>query len=218
LTGARRFGDDAGLCQERSRGDTSALLAVVAAHLAKGNRMLTRLASTLLVLAVLVLGGACQRATPPGESAPPERTQAAREALTPGAGSVGDCNGNPSRCTMVMIEAGDRYTVALKSDGTVWAWGSNTAGQLGDGTTTRRTAPVQVKGSGGTGTLSDIVAVAAGGLHTIALKTDGTVWTWGYNGEGQLGDGSTTNQTAPIQVSTLRTSSPCRRATGTPWP
>lgn len=97
------------------------------------------------------------------------------------------------------------HALALKADGTVWAWGSNNNGQLGDGTTTNRATPVQVAG------LSDVIAIAAGGPsvppasgdyggHSLALKSDGTVWSWGFNGYGQLGDGTTTNRATPVQV------------------
>ncbi|OGA38117.1 MAG: hypothetical protein A3G26_01175, partial [Betaproteobacteria bacterium RIFCSPLOWO2_12_FULL_65_110] len=84
------------------------------------------------------------------------------------------------------------YTVALKTDGTLWAWGENYWGQLGDGTTTRRPTPVQI-GSG-------YSAAAAGNGHTLALKTDGTLWAWGWNGSGQLGDGTTTQHLTPVQI------------------
>jgi len=87
------------------------------------------------------------------------------------------------------IATGSFYTVALKFDGTVWAWGSNGRGQLGDGTTTKSATPVQVIG------LTDVTAIAADGDHTIALKSDGTVWAWGNNTFGQLG--ATTGSCSP---------------------
>jgi alpha-tubulin suppressor-like RCC1 family protein len=95
------------------------------------------------------------------------------------------------------VAAGSAHSVALKSDGTVWTWGGNQSGQLGDGTTTMRTAPVRVT------QLSGIVAIAAGEFHTLAVKRDGTVWAWGNNGNGQLGDGTTVQRTLPVQVSGL---------------
>lgn len=92
----------------------------------------------------------------------------------------------------------DKYfTAALKNDGTVWTWGNNEYGQLGDGTTVNKNRPVQVQG------LSDVIEIACGGLHIVALKSDGTVWTWGYNGYGQLGDGTTTNRSTPVKVKGL---------------
>ena len=80
----------------------------------------------------------------------------------------------------------------MKSDGTVWAWGSG--GQSGDGTTTTRYAPTQVTG------LSNVVALSAGDKHSLALKSDGTVWAWGYNSSGQLGDGTTATRYTPVLV------------------
>ncbi|MDP2157899.1 MAG: hypothetical protein Q8K68_09355, partial [Nitrospirota bacterium] len=92
------------------------------------------------------------------------------------------------------IAAGTHHTVAVQSGGILWAWGWNSYGQLGDGTTTDRNAPVQI------GSDNKWTAVAAGYYHTIALKSDGTLWAWGRNGNGQLGDGTTTQRTTPVQV------------------
>ncbi len=103
-------------------------------------------------------------------------------------------NNENNQPTVKAIAAGAYHTVALKNDGTVWAWGWNDCGQLGDGTTTNRTIPVQVKG------ISDVVAIAAGMYHTVALKNDGTVWAWGVNEYGKLGDGTTNNSFTPVQV------------------
>jgi len=101
---------------------------------------------------------------------------------------------------VVQIACGKFHVLALKSDGTVWSWGYNNHGQLGDNTTTNSPAPVQVAG------LSDIVSLAAGESHSVALKSDGTVWSWGKNGFGQLGDASTVEKHAPVLVSGLSTS------------
>ncbi|MFC6883614.1 S8 family serine peptidase [Actinomadura yumaensis] len=99
------------------------------------------------------------------------------------------------------IAGGSYHTVAARPDGTVWAWGRNGEGQLGDGTTTWRPSPVQV--SGLTGVVSAPGAVAAGGRHSLAVRSDGTVWAWGSNDNGQLGDGTTTTRTGPVQVTGL---------------
>lgn len=85
---------------------------------------------------------------------------------------------------VVQIDSGFRHVLALKADGTVWAWGSNDYGTLGDGTNILRRLPVQVTG------LTGIIAVSAGDTHSMALKSDGTVYVWGYNDYGQIGNGS----------------------------
>ncbi|MBF0555058.1 MAG: fibronectin type III domain-containing protein [Nitrospirae bacterium] len=98
----------------------------------------------------------------------------------------------------VAVSAGIYHTAALSSDGTVWAWGQNGYGQLGNGTQTiSSVSPGQVSG------LTGVTAIAGGYTHTIALKGDGTVWTWGDNGYGQLGNGTTTGSYTPVQVSGL---------------
>ena len=94
------------------------------------------------------------------------------------------------------ISGGLQHTVAIKVDGTLWAWGQNNYYQLGDGTNTNRRLPVQI------GTSNNWQNVAAAQAHTIALKTDGTLWAWGSNGSGQLGDGTTTDRTSPVQIGT----------------
>ncbi|AEC02437.1 fimbrillin family protein [Parasphaerochaeta coccoides] len=98
------------------------------------------------------------------------------------------------------VSAGYYYTMIVKKDGTLWATGDNWAGQLGDGTTTDRTTPVQVKGAGGVGFMTDVKAVSGGDGHTMILKNDGTLWATGFNHYGQLGDGTTTDRTTPVQI------------------
>ena len=94
----------------------------------------------------------------------------------------------------VSVTAGGNYTIALKSDGTLWTWGNNYYGQLGDGTITDRNIPVQV------GSDDKWISIAAGYGHTLALKSDRALWTWGYNGYGELGDGATTSQSIPARI------------------
>lgn len=100
---------------------------------------------------------------------------------------------------IIAISSGSEHSIALKSDGTVWTWGWNENGQMGDGTyANNRSSPIQVSG------LTGAIAIAGGHKHTIALKSDGTVWAWGYNGVGQLGDGSHDSRNTPVQVSKLK--------------
>jgi hypothetical protein len=94
------------------------------------------------------------------------------------------------------IAAGSNYSLALKRDGTLWAWGYNGSGQLGLGDYNSRATPTQV------GTSTDWIAIAAGYSHSLALKRDGTLWAWGYNGLGQLGLGDYTSRNIPTQVGT----------------
>ncbi len=104
---------------------------------------------------------------------------------------------------VVAVSAGGRgYSLAVKSDGTVWAWGNNFDGQLGIGTSgwgkdLSKNKPIQVVG------LTEVVAVSAGDSHSLALKSDGTVWAWGPNGHGQIGTGSTETELLPVQVLSL---------------
>ena len=108
---------------------------------------------------------------------------------------------------VIAVAAGSGHSLALSADGTVWAWGSNDAGQLGDGSTTDRSLPVRVKGPRGrhrggitAAYLTGIVAIAAGGRFSLALRVDGSVWAWGANDEGQLGDGTFIDRRYPTAV------------------
>jgi hypothetical protein len=89
------------------------------------------------------------------------------------------------------------------ADGTVWAWGSNSAGQLGDDTKDDRPKPVQVHGPGGDGMLTHVVGIAAGSNHSLALRADGTVWAWGNNSSGQLGDDTVKDRMTPVQAKAM---------------
>ena len=88
---------------------------------------------------------------------------------------------------IIAIAAGTIHSIAMKNNGTVWTWGENKYGQLGDNTIMiDRLTPVQVVNSSGVG-FAGAMAIAAGGWHTLAIKTDNTVWAWGRNDYGQLG-------------------------------
>ena len=102
---------------------------------------------------------------------------------------------------VMAIAAGSGHSLALRTDGGVWAWGDNTVGILGDGTTIPRGLPVQVRAPGGVGLLGGITAIAAGGSHSLALKNDGTVWGWGRNDSGVLGNNTTVSSAVPVQAS-----------------
>jgi alpha-tubulin suppressor-like RCC1 family protein len=92
------------------------------------------------------------------------------------------------------VAGGGVSAYALRADGTVWAWGRNDYGQLGNGTTVDSHTPVQVPG------LTEVKAVAGGGVSAYALRADGTVWAWGRNDYGQLGNGTTVDSHTPVQV------------------
>ena len=111
---------------------------------------------------------------------------------------------------MTQVSGGGVHNLALLGDGTVMAWGGNGSGELGNGTHTGpetcgrspfqeacSTTPVAVS------ELSGVVAVSAGAQFSLALKSDGTVWAWGNNESGQLGDGTTENSDVPVQVTGL---------------
>jgi alpha-tubulin suppressor-like RCC1 family protein len=95
----------------------------------------------------------------------------------------------------VQISAGDYFTVAIRANGTAWAWGRNNYGQLGDNSTTSKSSPVSVVGG-----YTDWVQISAGANHTAAIRANGTAWAWGSNGSGRLGDNSTTSKSSPVSV------------------
>lgn len=93
------------------------------------------------------------------------------------------------------------FVAAIKTDGTLWAWGQNTAGQLGfgGGSATFYSSPQQV------GSLTNWSSVSCGAQQVFAVKTNGTLWSWGWNGGGQLGKGNQTNYSSPVQIGGLTT-------------
>jgi alpha-tubulin suppressor-like RCC1 family protein len=122
-----------------------------------------------------------------------------------GLGSLGDGTttdknspvqiGSDNKWISIAAGGGWGHTIALKSDGTLWAWGANFDGQLGDGTTAQRNSPTQEATHS-----TDWISISAGNDHTIALKSDGTLWAWGDNGYGQLGDGTIIDKHSPVQI------------------
>ena len=96
------------------------------------------------------------------------------------------------------VASGSGISLAIDADNALWAWGSNGFGGLGQNNTVSKSSPVQV------GTLTDWAQVSTAGLGSgIALKTDGTLWTWGSNSNGELGDNTTIDKSSPIQIGSL---------------
>ncbi len=103
---------------------------------------------------------------------------------------------------VVSIWGGARGTIVLKSDGAVWTWGLNSFGKLGIGDTNPvlMNVPVEVHGPGNVSYFNSVQAIMGCETHNVALKSDGTVWSWGYNAFGQLGNGTTNDAWTPIQT------------------
>ncbi|MCL2609750.1 MAG: hypothetical protein FWD94_07600, partial [Treponema sp.] len=94
----------------------------------------------------------------------------------------------------VSVSAGGGHTMGIKPDGSLWAWGSNSTGQFGDGTTSGWYEPVATA-FGQTWT-----SVSAGSWHTVGIKPDGSLWAWGSNKQGQLGDGTKVDKSRPTAI------------------
>ncbi len=160
-----------------------------------------------LVLVVVVSAQAAASDLPPSDQTTCRETaadpigcaRAARDSAAPA-----------SSARVISLWGGARESIALKSDGTVWTWGINDCvlgsgpcGKLGDGTEISRSLPIEVHGPDNSGYLTSITAIMGGEHDNYALKSDGTLWAWGGNFVGQLGNGTYTNTTTPVQVSGL---------------
>jgi alpha-tubulin suppressor-like RCC1 family protein len=120
------------------------------------------------------------------------------------------------------VSAGCYHSLGTRQNGTAWAWGAGGNGRLGDNTTINKSSPVQIVGD-----FTDWCQVSAGGFHSLGTRQGGTVWAWGANGSGQLGDNSIVQRSSPVsvvggftdwcQVSGGDTHSLAVRQTGTAW-
>ena len=99
------------------------------------------------------------------------------------------------------IAVGASHVIAIKSDTTLWAWGIGTSGQTGNGSALSRSSPVLVSAAG-LGGVSSYTQIGAGADFSVAQKSDGTLWGWGLNTSGQLGDNTTVNKSTPVQLLT----------------
>jgi alpha-tubulin suppressor-like RCC1 family protein len=97
------------------------------------------------------------------------------------------------------ISCGAYHTTSIKTDGTLWSWGFNNTGQLGDGTNVAKSSPVQI------GSLTTWYKLGNGFNFSMSLKTDGTFWSWGGNAQGQLGLSNLTVYSSPKQIGTVTT-------------
>jgi len=118
----------------------------------------------------------------------------AAPALSPGRVVVLRANGTEDVASWSRLAAGGAHSLAVRSSGELYVWGSNLSGQLGLGNNTNMTTPVRL------GTDGDWSQIAAGADHSVAIRLNGTFWSWGSNGDGQLGTGSQSNVTQPTQV------------------
>jgi alpha-tubulin suppressor-like RCC1 family protein len=174
-------------------------------------RRLTRLLPKILpVLLTAVLISACGSSSTNnssqvlwGDSAVRSSDGTLRTWGANGFGQLGNSSTTDSHTPVILgnyssVAIGGGHTAAIKSGGSLYVWGHNSYGQLGNGSTNSSSTPSLLSVDGKT-----ITEVAAGADHTLALASDHTVYSWGYNYYGQLGNGGTTNSSTPIQVSGL---------------
>jgi alpha-tubulin suppressor-like RCC1 family protein len=95
----------------------------------------------------------------------------------------------------IQASVGSSHSLGLRANGTIWAWGYNVSGRLGDNTITSRSSPVSVVGG-----FTDWTQASAGGSHSLGIRANGTLWAWGSNLNGRLGDGTLTSRSSPVSV------------------
>jgi alpha-tubulin suppressor-like RCC1 family protein len=95
----------------------------------------------------------------------------------------------------VQVSGGLAHSLAVRANGTLWAWGNNGLGRLGDNTITNRSSPVSVVGG-----FTEWVQASGGGFHSLGVRANGSLWAWGNNGSGRLGDNTTVAKSSPVSV------------------
>ncbi|MCL2861073.1 MAG: hypothetical protein FWE22_01515 [Firmicutes bacterium] len=137
------------------------------------------------------------------ETRPPNETEDGEEMRTCQRDNCNFYENRPIILTprFVVAAGGEHHSLAIDTQGNLWAWGSNAQGQLGDGTNMRRYTPVQIN-TGGRMNNVRVVFVVARGNHSMAIDEHGNLWSWGNNANGQLGDGTTIRRYVPVQVNT----------------
>jgi alpha-tubulin suppressor-like RCC1 family protein len=194
VTGCAVNGDLTASCWGQMVGDGSPLLTVHTSAVPVPSlpfKSVSQVSAAFGACALVMLGGLATNVRCWGDNA---------------SGELGD-NTTTDRTTPVKVHGlnhvqwvttGGRHACALVQNGGAWCWGANGNGELGDGTTTDRHTPVQVAGLP-----LNLGQIGAGGTHTCALRKNGSVWCWGSGGKGELGNGSTSDSSTPVQVSGL---------------
>lgn len=101
---------------------------------------------------------------------------------------------------IVSVAAGGGHSLAVAADGSIWSWGANWGGQLGDGTWQEQVYATPLTVVDEHGIPVSFIAVTAGANHSLAIATDGTAWAWGYNADGEVGDGTLASRPSPVRV------------------
>ena len=107
-------------------------------------------------------------------------------------GFIGELNPSREMDNVVSVSTGEAHTMMILEDGSLWGFGCNQFGKLGDGTDIWRHTPVKA--------MDDVAQVSAGKAHTMVIRTDGSLWAWGSNYSGQLGDGTTEDRYSPVKI------------------